>query len=57
MSKKWIFWFEELGQEFNYLVGKKPAKLVKRRRGSCQFLRDLPFGDLEDNSGLCQERR
>ena len=27
MSKKWIYWFEELGQDFNELVGKKCANL------------------------------
>ena len=27
MSKKWVFWFEELGQEHNDLVGKKCANL------------------------------
>jgi len=27
MSEKWIFWFEEIGQEYNDIVGKKCANL------------------------------
>jgi pyruvate,water dikinase len=32
MSEKWIFWFEEIGQEHNDLVGKKCANLGEMTR-------------------------
>jgi pyruvate,water dikinase len=32
MPKKWVFWFEELGQEHNDLVGKKCANLGEMTR-------------------------
>jgi pyruvate,water dikinase len=60
MSKKWISWFEELGQDCNDLVGKKCANLGEMTRMGLRvppgFALTLEaYGDFMDLTGATEE--